>query len=485
MAAKTHRTVWPLFSEPRSVALILTIYCALHLILRLGLSPNYVSGEAVQVLFAQSARWGYRAGDPPLATWLSWIILQATGNSRAAFFLIEYAVMGTGLVAFFAAARMVLGDVKAAAMAALAPIATATAGYFAHMGDVVSVVSTAMFAIFLWSALRVFTHGKAIDYLFPGLSMGLGFLSGPSFLVLPVAMIVALLFVPSLMAHIRPVPIAGSALLALLIAIPHLRWLSLQEGGLWSGLVTPQQNTLIVVLCALFPLLAIAPVLYARALSASRASEIDLIWLRFFSVAAAVSVLLNVCLYAAGMLPPPLMAAVMTLTLWFFMRVKLAAFSDRAHQLFAGIVFALALASIGWQTYAYQSGAYACRECSAYWYMPAYVRGLRNAGFNEGTIVADTVALGGNLRTVFPASRIVTPDAEPSTFGLPKNGQCLIVWEGRGEVPPAMSVYLRADLSANISPAAPRGTIDARLLKSDGRFAAVRYILLPGSGACD
>ncbi len=106
------------------------------------------------------------------------------------------------------------------------------------------------------------------------------------------------------------------------------------------------------------------------------------------------------------------------------------------------------------------------------------------AGFTDGTVVAATYDLGGNLRGAMKGPRVVTPGYPPSVFGEPRGGQCLIVWEGRGDLPGEVTAYLNETLGARVTEDAPRGTVEARLLTSDGRLAAMRYILMPGKGAC-
>ena len=65
------QTFWAQLTEPRHVVSILIFYCLLNFVLRLALSPNYMPGEADQVLFGQSLRWGYLPAQPPLMTWLT------------------------------------------------------------------------------------------------------------------------------------------------------------------------------------------------------------------------------------------------------------------------------------------------------------------------------------------------------------------------------------------------------------------------------
>jgi hypothetical protein len=95
------QTFWAQLSEPRHVVSILIFYCLLNFVLRLALSPNFLPGEADQVLFGQMLRWGYLPAHPPLTTWLSWAVLAASQQSHAGAFLLSRCAGGSGVDRIF------------------------------------------------------------------------------------------------------------------------------------------------------------------------------------------------------------------------------------------------------------------------------------------------------------------------------------------------------------------------------------------------
>jgi hypothetical protein len=115
-------------------------------------------------------------------------------------------------------------------------------------------------------------------------------------------------------------------------------------------------------------------------------------------------------------------------------------------------------------------------------------RQLREAGFRQGTIVADTAFIGGNLRLVFPRARVVTPEMLSGLRATSHvTGQCLVVWHGAGResLPPPLPLFLEKTLHAPLpSDQTPR-YIDARLKHSHEAVFRIGFLLLAdGRGDC-
>src|SRR5437764_12483408 len=115
--AARRKAYWESLGETQGVVSLLVLYCAVMFLLRFGLSPNLNGAEAREMLFSQSLQWSYQPGHPPLMTWLAWATLTVTNGSRLALFLLRETVLAIGLIAFFAAAQTVLGDVRRPALA--------------------------------------------------------------------------------------------------------------------------------------------------------------------------------------------------------------------------------------------------------------------------------------------------------------------------------------------------------------------------------
>jgi hypothetical protein len=118
----------------------------------------------------------------------------------------------------------------------------------------------------------------------------------------------------------------------------------------------------------------------------------------------------------------------------------------------------------------------------------AIARQLGEGGFRQGTIVAETTFLGGNLRLTFPQARVLTPEL---TIGLQAGhgaaGQCLVVWNGqeRQPLPPPLRSFLQHTLSGQLPDDSTPHYLEALLKHSQHQVFRVGVLFFPtGLGDC-
>lgn len=502
--AKPRRDLWAELAEPSSVISLLLLYCAIHFLVRYLLSPNFTLDESEQMLFGQSLQWGYRFRHPPLITWLTWATLTPTGNSRAAFFLLKYVIMGSGLAAYFAAARIVIRDVRMAALSTFALLTTFVMGFLPHVDLMHTVLLATMLAAFLWAGARILVNGSPRDYLLLTAITGLGILSKYVFLVLPVAYGISIAMTPRLRARIKIGPLILSIVLGLAIVAPYAWWATTNEYSLFTlaktitkgqgpsfsplGWLTGTGDLIWALISFGLPLIVIFPLLYWPACKKLTVpDDQDRDWLRLYEITMIAGVLMMlVAVFFVGteaFKARWMHQVAMPLPIYLFLRARIANVSDRASKIFAGVALIFALGVVGARIAVYETHAKDCKECREYWPMQTYARDFRRAGFSNGTILAETYDLGGNLRGVFPNSRVVTPGYPVQVFGPSIPGPCLLVWEG--DRPPSRDLleYLSANYGATIKDAAVRGDANAALLTSKNRRATMNYVLIQ-KGRC-
>jgi 4-amino-4-deoxy-L-arabinose transferase-like glycosyltransferase len=487
MSAKGQRGYWASLGETQTVVSFVFLYCAIHLLLRFLLSPNFNGAEAEQVLFSQSLQWGYRPGHPPLATWLSWAVLTVSQNSRLALFLLREAIVGVGLVAYFAAARRMIADAGAAALSALFLLATYGVGWLLDFGSFESALLMAMCGLYLWADSRALMRATYVDYVLLGIVTGLGVLSSYGFLVLPFAMSVALVFVPELRARLRLQPLIVAAVVALAIVAPYFAFASgvFTSAANEARLASLRELVIALVVFAL-PAGLLFLVLYPRASRPLAATPQA--WLRFLriSIAAAALISATTLLFAGGDPMAFAYPVLLPLPIYFFLRARLM-YGETAETIgkqFALAVLACVIVGIGLRVWMYETRAHDCIHCAEYWPMPRYATAFRQAGFLQGTIAAPDAALAGNLRMSFPEERVVVPLVPAARFGPPVSGECLIVWEGDGPVPKALHDYVTQTYGAKLEARAMQGDVEATLLTSKDRRARMNFLIL-AQGACD
>lgn len=504
--ARKPQGLWAALAEPQTVIVLLILYCAVHFLVRFLLSPNFTLDESEQVLFGQSLQWGYRFRHPPLITWLSWATLDATNNSRAAFFLLKYALMTLGLVAYFAAARTILRDVRLAALATFALLTTFVMGWLPHVDLMHTVLLATMLAAYLWADARTLTRGTLGDYLVLGVVTGLGVLSKYVFIVLPLSMAIGVAMTPRFRRRLRIGPLLLAAVAAAIIVAPYAIWAATHEYSLFALAKTITKSAgpsfdpvgwlkgagdLVVALIGFgIPFIAIFPLFYWRACWPLHAGDEDeRAWLRTLEItmiAAALMMLGAVFFIGTEAFKPRWMHQVlMPLPIYLFLRVKLAYGAEaRVHKLFALVALAFALIAVAARIWIYETEAEHCKICREYWPMPRYADTFRRAGFVRGTVVAPSYDLAGNLRAQFPESRVVTPGYPVSIFGPPVKGECLLVWRGDGDVPRSVRDTVTATYGARLENRAVQGDVEAMLLTSKRRRERMNFMILP-EGSCD
>jgi Dolichyl-phosphate-mannose-protein mannosyltransferase len=483
------QTFWAQLTEPRHVVSILIFYALINFVLRLGLSPNYLPGEADQVLLSQALRWGYLPAHPPLTTWLTWALMTVSQQSHAVFFLFREAMIALGLVAFFNASCVVIGDVRVSALATFTLATTFAFGWLAHTFSLEAVTLTLMLALYMWADAQVIARGTVRDYALLGVVTGLGVLTSYVFLILPIALSLALIAVPRFMGRLKYLSLLLAFAIAVVIVAPYEIFGQIASSGGEEKDIARSAGILAVHLVGLIlPYALIFPFLFWNALRPLVQGDDDRrAWLRLYDVAmlvaaAAVIVLLFVLDFKA-LKGPWFYPAAMLLPIYLFARARLNGWAESNGKIYALIVIGVALLSIGGRIAVYELQGEHCSECSQWWPMREYQDSLQRSGFQQGTILAPTVDLAGNLRGVFTDARVMTPGFDPQTFGGVAEGQCMVVWEGSAPIPKDTITYLSSALHANPKVEAARGDVFARLNKTKSHMDPMSYMLLPAD-AC-
>lgn len=501
---KQRHDLWAELAEPTTIISFLILYCAIHFLIRYLLSPNFTLDESEQILFGQSLEWGYRFRHPPLITWLAWATLTATQNSRAALFLLKYVIMAIGLVAYFAAARIVIRDVRMAALASFGLLTTFVMGWLPLVDLMHTVLLASMLAAFLWVGARIVTRGSPRDYLLLAAITGLGILSKYVFLILPVTYGIAVALTPRFRARIKIGPLILALVLAATIVAPYAWWSYMHEYSLFAlaetitkgqgpqfsplGWLVGTGNLVWAFISFGLPFIVIFPVLYWPACGKLTVDdEQDRDWLRLYEIimiAEFVTMLVAVFLVGTEAFKARWMHQVaMPLPIYLFLRARIAGTSERTNKIFAGIALVFALAAMLARFAIYETHVKDCKECREYWPMQTYAEAFRRAGFSRGTILAEHYDLAGNLRPAFPDSRVVTPGYPVQVFGPPVPGPCLLVWEGDRAPSKDLVDYLMRYYGASVDQSSVRGNVNALLLTSKTRRDTMNYILIQ-KGRC-
>ena len=436
----------------QGVLLIMLLYCAVHLLLRVSLSSTIGVDEAIEGVFTQKLAIGYDQRQPPLYTWLLWLVQAVTGPSLFGYLLLKYALLITTFILYLRVANRLFGEPRLAGIATFSLLLLYQIGWNGHEGvthtQVLMLTCTWSFLAFLDVAAR----GRWIDYALFGLAVGAGFLSKFSYGAFLAALVIAALIHRPYRSSLLTPRLVLTVLAALLVTAPYLLWLFTDGQNLatvfqhtFGGGGTPPAERIgkgllkssLAVLGFLSPLLPILLLLFPRTLRAvgGNPAPVDADLERLIRTMLLVSLgLLVLGIVAAGAtrykerwLHPFLILA----PLYFFARVRRTDPSDNRLRLFATIVVAVSVFVIALRIATLVIGPPLCNRCRPLVPYADLADALVVAGFRDGTIVVKNGNTAGNLRAAFPRARIYVlnnPNYHPPPPAFGSHRQCLVVW---------------------------------------------------------
>jgi lipopolysaccharide core galacturonosyltransferase RgtB len=482
---------------------ILGLYALAHILIRLVISASAELDEAEQLLLSQAFALGY-TDQPPLYTWLLIGFEAVFGVDILALAILKNLLLVITHLCLFLAARIVLNDVHLAFLTSLSLWLVPQIAWESQRDLTHSVLVTSVCSGWFYVMATLLRTGQTRHYLMLGLLLGLGALSKHSFLLFAAALGAAVLSQRELRHRLVDRRMLLACALAALVVLPHLMWLlghfhlgsspTTRKLELHSGMqsvmaiATGLGKLIWASVRFLTPLwlicLLIFPQLVTRHCSGVTSPQpyrhtLARFFLMVFAVLSAAVILFGVTHFKDRWMQPFLFLA----PLYVFVRLQdIGRIAPGRLHTFAcvlacfGVVFLAAPLVQAWVApwFGMYSRLHAPFEEMA--------RQLREVGFRQGTIVAETTFIGGNLRLMFPTSRVVTPEVTTGLqVGHREAGQCLVVWDGNhGEpLPIPLQRFLEEFLHAQpLSDRAAR-YIEARLKRSRQRVSRLGFLLFP------
>lgn len=477
----------PLFQDsfrvrPHSQVLLFTAVCALAFLIRLWGSTALKIDDALETYHSQSLEWIYVPTNPPLYTWLLSLVHEIMRPGLPASMVLNYFLMVATFAFVLLSARRVLGDDFYAGLAAWSLLLirqfTRTNFTMTH-----STLVMAACAFGFWAFLTLLDRPRPTRALGVGTVFGLGLLSKFNFAGFLFSLALATLIRPGLRQRLAAPPALWLSAGLLLVAGPFAAiYLSANfdllsvaevridpaEGSGYAGRVLAGLASAGTAIGAFAGVLAAAlavtaPRAVLRPPPLSAAGDPALIRLvRDLALMAVALILVGILaglvsrvseryLHPFLIVPLPILAAA-----W----LRAAAPGRRALKRFAAIIAAFAagillLLALEMSPLCPQ----ACRDQAPY---GGLAERLRAGGFTgDGTIVAGSPIIAGNLVAQFPEARVwlagspYEPPARPP--GAPPR-QCLIVWQEAdgGTVAPPPQALAYAGLGRSRADAATR-----------------------------
>jgi hypothetical protein len=433
-------------------AALLGLYCAVHFILRLSLSDTIGVDDAIEGVFTQSLAPGYDPRQPPLYTWLLWLVQRVTGPSLLSFLILKYGLLSATFLLYYKIAERLFADTRYAALTAWSLLLLYQIGWNLHEGVTQTQVLMLACTATLFTFLRASDRPNATNYILFGLVIGAGLLAKLSFGAFLGCLAVGALLTP----RFRPTLLSPRLLITLTVAAvvvsPYARWLidgATDLDSVFRSAVGAGDNTdylprvgkgllsvLLTTLGFLSPLLPILLLLFPHSLrrhvtvpgTDTGVQRLIGIMLVFGFMLLVLGVLLaGVSGYKERWLHPFLLVA----PLYFLCRVRSVNPTPGRVRVYLMIVIGVSTIVVGLRTAHLVVGPPLCNKCRPLVPYAKLADALAQAGFTTGTIVVRNGNTAGNLRAAFPDARVHVlnnPTYEPPAAPPQSGRRCLVVW---------------------------------------------------------
>ncbi|WP_027665185.1 ArnT family glycosyltransferase [Rhizobium leguminosarum] len=450
---------------------LLAAYFALQVGVRLATSHSLDLDEAEQAFRSQWLAAGY-GPQPPFYNWLQYTVFQFAGVSLTALSIVKNLLLFISYLLYGLTARLVLRDKALVAIATLG-LLTIPQMAFEMQRDLTHTVAVFFSAsIFFYGFIRSLKQPSLASYLIAGIGIGFGLLAKYNFAILPAAALIAALSDARLRLRIFDWRLVLTAVVALIITLPHLFWLKdnldfatartlekMTASGDASYLTQVAMGISSLALATIsFAGLTVAvfALVFGKSLrpALGSGSEWTRLLERMLLVFLAGILLLIVFGGAAGIKDRWLVPMLFILPLYFCLKIEAAGgTTDRAFRRFIPI---LAVIMIGVPAALYGSVATA-RFTGHYERLNRPYAGMLETLRKQAepaAILAGDSLLAGNLRQDIPSVPVLSIDYPGFNPDLTSRRPLLLVWllpqKGESEaLPPAMAQWLQVNLGVS------------------------------------
>lgn len=518
-------------AEPWIFGSVVLGYYGCAWLVRVFLLSGTSGDEAELMLYNQHFALTYDIVNPPVAGWIGWLVERVAGPGLGGALLVRYGLLSAFFILFHAAARALIPNRKLALAAAIAPVGLWFLGWESLRNYMDSLAMIVALAASLLAIARIAAVSAEADL--KGRAAGLPWLG---FLALAVAFgsLAKYNFIPAfLLLAVTAACVGGlraavsrrgfwiaSGLGVLLAAPAYLSawlskddWLAAAEYRLmdsaWNAEDTSSflERLLVVPDAAAGFLLPMLPLMVLcfyreiwerRRLSAASPDAARWLWLYLAVLLLAAS--LAVAGFGVERLREHYMFVLIPLPIALAAALPGAWVRDGAVAGFVGVNCLLALVALGVLAGQAVAEPLGCSKCRLTMPWEKYASGIKEIGFERGTILAfdkATIDAGPNLRRYMPGVRVwsakrpyVIPAISPSAEADP--GSCLLLWndDRTADTPYHMKRQPVPLLGKPLPEDTLIGRLEAPLHNSDligeGVPApALGYAFLPvGAGAC-
>ncbi|MEO0400204.1 MAG: glycosyltransferase family 39 protein [Pseudomonadota bacterium] len=463
------------------VVFFFMLYGCLHGLATRAAGPALALDDVKLNIVTQSFQRGYMPENPPLFEWLLLLVQSAVGPTLLSFIIVKYALLTVAGVFTYFAARDVFDDRPWAALTAGALILFYQLGWNYHQAFTHSAALIACVAIFWRMLFATMKRGRLVDYVGLGVALGLGALSKYSFVaVAPIAFAAAALAAPAFRRALVAPKIIASFVVAFLVAAPHILWLATENADVAASAAARLQgeaapygervakgapHALWAIVSYFLIASPVAAVVFGAQSLDLRVSLRDAsacvrtaAWATLGGAGGLIAVVFLLGMdsmqerYAIPFLFPCVFA---------LMAAAKANATPSRIRTFASVIGMVMLAGVGLRgVEAARAGAPFCEKCRQWIPYDPLAAAIAENGFETYTLVGYDDHIAGNLRRLFPESRVLSMHMPFYTPPLYRSGAgsgaelCVLIWSPDLAAPPP-ALIKRFDPQKSLRVAAP------------------------------
>ena len=212
-----------LTSKPYRYFMLLAVYFAVHVVIRVMLSDSLDLDESEQTFLSQWLQPGYNS-QPPFYNWGQGLLIQWFGPSVLVLAVFKNILLLLTYVVYFYAARLVTRDNALAVVASLGLLTIPQIAWESQRDLAHTVAATLAAATMIYAIFRAVKSGHAADYAFTGVAIGIALISKYNTALIVAGVLVALVSMKEYRSRVLSPKILYTIIPAVLIVAPHFLW---------------------------------------------------------------------------------------------------------------------------------------------------------------------------------------------------------------------------------------------------------------------
>ena len=202
------------------------LYLLIHFLIQIGLNQTLQLDDAEQVRHAQHLALGYPIPQPPLYSWLTWVLFQILGTSLLALTLLKYSLIALTFWTLWHCSQLLYQHTSTRQLATFSLLLMPSFAWHMHQGFTHTILLGYAIIATLHAMLLIQHHQHTKNYLYLGAALGIGIMAKYSFLLFMLPLLLSALTVTIFLQRLLQKESWFALLAFAAITSPHLIWLS-------------------------------------------------------------------------------------------------------------------------------------------------------------------------------------------------------------------------------------------------------------------